>query len=333
MKIGFFEVKENEKEYIKSKFPKDELFFSEYPLSENVLFEDVKDLEVVSVFIYSKLDQKVLKLLPKVKLIATRSTGFDHIDLKYCNEKKITVVNVPNYGDNTVAEHTFALILALSRKLVPSIEMARTARFENESLCGFDLKDKTIGIIGTGNIGAHVVRMANGFEMNILGYDVKKDQELVSKYNLKYEPLENLLANSDIITLHLPAIKETLHIINEKNYKKIKKGAYLINTSRGALIETKTLVEALQDGTIAGAGLDVFEEEADIKEECQLISQKYVNERLTLNIANNILLRDPRVIATPHNAFNSKEALQRILSTSTENIESYKNGKIINKCS
>ncbi|HOX41539.1 MAG TPA: NAD(P)-dependent oxidoreductase [bacterium] len=329
MKIAFFELEGWEKNAIKSHFPKDDLIFSEKPLT-TASPDDLSEVEVISPFIYSKIDDLVLAKAPNLKLISTRSTGYDHIDIEACKKRKVSVANVPHYGENTVAEHTFALILALARKLASSIEKVRRGDFNTNDLRGFDLKGKTIGVIGTGGIGSHVIRIAYGFEMKIVAYDAFPNKELAKKYEFEYMNLDNLLSQSDIITLHLPAIKETIHLINKHNVLKIKKGAYIINTARGALIETEVLLQTLKDGIIAGAGLDVFEGEAEIKEECELINCNTSKNLLRLNVANNILLKDPRVIATPHNAFNSQEAIERILNTTLENIEAIKRNEKYN---
>ncbi|MDO8444381.1 MAG: hydroxyacid dehydrogenase [bacterium] len=329
MKIAFFELEDWEKKFFEAKLSAHELSFFDEPLTE--YFDQKCDAEIISVFIYSKIDAKVLDKLPKLKFIATRSTGYDHIDIAECKKRGIVVSNVPSYGENTVAEHTFALILALSRKIIESANQTKVGNFDLTDLRGFDLKGKVIGVIGTGKIGSHVVRMAHGFEMRILAFDPLKNDELIDHYGLKYVELEELLSQSDIITLHLPLNDKTKHLISESNIGKIKKGAYLINTARGGLVETTALVKALEEGILAGAGIDVLEDEIDIKEEWQLLSKKFSREQMAINLANNILLKNPKVIITPHNAFNSQEALQRIMDTTEENIEGYVAGKIINQ--
>ncbi|MDO8513032.1 MAG: hydroxyacid dehydrogenase [bacterium] len=322
MTIAFFELEDWEKDYITKNLTSHDLIFFEESLTDD-FNSDLSKVEVLSVFIYSKIDKTTLSKMPNLKFIATRSTGFDHIDIEACKERNIEVSNVPTYGENTVAEHCFALILALSRNIIPSIEKVRRGDFSLDGLRGFDLKGKTLGVIGTGNIGKHVIRMANGFELKILGYDHKEDQELVTKYGLKYVPIDKLLQNSDIISLHLPDNPQTHHLINKEKISQIKEGAYLINTSRGGLIDTEALVNALTDGKLAGAGLDVLEEECNIKEERQILSKQFPKKCLLLDIANNILIKNEKVIITPHNAFNSQEALLRILSATVENIQSY----------
>lgn len=327
MKIAFFEIEDWQKDYLKSKFPGNEPSFYTEPLSlENVGF--VSDCSIISPFIYSQIRKDILQKLPSLKLIATRSTGFDHIDIQTAKENKITVCNVPFYGENTVAEHTFALILALSRKLFDSVDRARKGDFTLDGLRGFDLKDKTLGVIGLGHIGLHVARIAKGFEMKILACDPNEDKKLAKKVGFEYSDLGSLLAKSDIVTLHAPYNEKTKHLINSENINKIKKGACLINTARGGLIETQALLKALSDGTLAGAGLDVLEEEYVIKEEAQLLSKEFPKTYdLKTALQNHILLQQKNVIITPHNAFNSNEALMRILDTTVENITGFISGK------
>jgi D-lactate dehydrogenase len=265
-------------------------------------------------------------------MITTRSTGFDHIDLAGAKEKKIIVCNVPFYGENTVAEHTFALILALSRRLPESVDRAKKGDFSLDGLRGFDLKGKTLGIVGLGHIGQHVARIAKGFEMKVVAYDLKQDKKLAKEMGFNYASLEELLSKSDIITLHAPYNKTTHHLINSENINLIKKGAYLVNTARGALIQTEALLKSLSIGVLAGAGLDVLEEECFIKEEAQLLSKEFPKTcDLKTVLRNHILLQQKNVIATPHNAFNSNEALMRILDTTVLNIKSFIKNKPINK--
>ena len=240
--------------------------------------------------------------------------------------------NVPTYGENTVAEHTFALILAISRKIVEGVNNTRRGDFRLNGLRGFDLKGKTIGLIGCGNIGKHVARIAKGFEMNIIIYDIKKDKKLAKKIGFRYVNLDNLLKKSDIISLHVPENKYTHHLINKKNLKLCKKNVVLINTSRGGIIDTSALLNALKNKTVKYAGLDVLEGECLLREEKELLNSEF-SKTCDLKIAfeDNVLLKNPNVYITPHNAFNSKEALQRILDATIENIQGFFKKKIINK--
>ena len=323
MHLAVFEIPPNEENYLRqSALAAHELSFYSEPLQrENINL--AKDAEVLSVFIYSRLGAAELASMPQLKLIATRSTGFDHIDLKACRERNLTVANVPFYGENTVAEHTFGLILALSRNIHRAYMRTSRGDFSWEGLMGFDLKGKTLGIIGAGHIGLHVIRMAKGFSMNVLAFDVRQDHFLAEVLDFKYVALEKLLAQSDVISLHAPYNDHTHHLINDNTLRLMKRGAILINTSRGGLVDTAALVRALDEGILAGAGLDVLEGEELIKEEKQLLASQESTEKLRLLLSNHILRNRENVVLTPHSAFNSREALNRILETTVENIMAF----------
>jgi D-lactate dehydrogenase len=210
------------------------------------------------------------------------------------------------------------------------VNHTRRSVFTLEGLRGFDLKGKTIGVIGTGHIGQHVIRMAHGFEMKILAFDAFPQRALESHYPLKYTTLDALLAGSDIITLHAPYNKKTHHLINKKNIKKIKQGAILINTARGGLVETTALLQALRTKRLGGAGLDVMEEEGVISEDSGLISGYLERDKLNTVLQDHALIAMDSVLVTPHNAFNSEEAVLRILTTTIENLKAWEKGKPIN---
>jgi D-lactate dehydrogenase len=330
LKIAFFETEPWEVEHLKSSLKEFELIFFEDELNSNNL-KEILNINILSTFIYSKIDKNVINSLKSLKYITTRSTGFDHIDLKYCTRKNILVSNVPTYGENTVAEHTFALILTLSRKIYPALERTKKGDFSLENLTGFDLKGKTLGVIGVGNIGRNVVRIAKGFEMNVLAYDLKKDQKFAKKIGFKYVPLNYLLKNSDIVTLHVPYNKATHHLVNLKNLKLFKKGCYLINTARGGVCDTTALLKGLNEGIFAGIGLDVLEDEYFIKEERELLASAFKKTYdLKTALENHILINQPNVIITPHNAFNSRDVLDKILDTTIKNIKAFIQKKPIN---
>jgi D-lactate dehydrogenase len=285
---------------------------------------------VLSVFIYSQLSRSLIRRLRGAKLIATRSTGFDHIDLAVCKTRKMMVSNVPAYGENTVAEHTFALILALSRNVHKAYVRTVKGDFSLEGLQGFDLKGKTLGVVGAGRIGLHVIKMAKGFGMEVLAYDIQQNPFLSEVLGFRYVPLPELLRRADIVTLHLPYRPATHHLMNQDTFRLMKRGALLINTARGGLIETHALVEALDAGIVGGAGLDVLEGEEFVKEERQVLEQDFPKERLITALKNHILLHRENVVITPHIAFDSREALQRILDTTVANIVGFLNGAPLN---
>lgn len=334
MNVVFFELEDLQKEYIKNKFADKEQFNLTF-IDSTIGFADlekIRDAEVLACFVFSKITKEVLDKLPNLRLIATMSTGFDHIDLQECKKRNIAVCNVPTYGENTVAEHTFALLLSISRKIHNSCNRTCKGDFSIEGLRGFDLKGKTMGIVGTGNIGKNVVLIAKSFGMNVVAFDVKQDVQFAEKIGLKYVPLDELLANSDIITLHAPYNKYTHHMINKNNIKLVKKGAVLINTSRGGLVETAALVEAIDSGIISSAGLDVLEEEELLREEKHISAEDFSSEKQKILLENHILLQKDNVLITPHNAFNSIEALQRILDATVSNILVFAEGKVQNAC-
>lgn len=331
MKIAFFEVSKEDREYVE-RLPKGKsILLFEGPLTTETAFK-AKDCEVLSVFIYSKVNKEVLDLLPNLKLIATRSTGFDHIDIEECRKRGVRVANVPYYGENTVAEHTFALILALSRNVHKSYMRTLRNDFSIEGLKGFDLKGKTLGVIGTGRIGMHVIRIAKGFGMHVLTYDVKQDTFLSEVLHYRHVSMDELLAQSDIVTLHVPYNKSTHHLIDEQAIGKMKPGVLLINTSRGGLIDNNALIRALDEKIVAGVGLDVLEGEELIREEKQLLHDSdRSSAKLEDLLKNHLLLSQDNVVFTPHIAFYSQEALERILDTTMANIGSFGTGALMNE--
>lgn len=326
-KIAFFDAEKLEEDYFREKLPDHELFFSSDPLEAGKEYdENIRNAEVVCVFTYSKVNQEVLEKFPNIKYISTRSTGFDHVDLEYCKSRGITVSNVPTYGMHSVAEHTFALILAISQKLIPSVDRTRKGDFYLDDLRGFELYGKTLGIVGTGHIGKVVAQIGIGMGMKVIAYNRHVDDEL-KNIGVEFKDLDSVLAESDIVTLHLPYNKDTHHVINTGNISKFKKGAILINNARGGLVETQAILDGLTSGILSGAGLDVLEEETEIREERELISTKFLeNADLKTQLINHILLDRDDVIITPHNAFNSNEAVGQILQTTLDNINSYFGG-------
>lgn len=323
-----------EREYLESRLSRqgNRLLFLEETAEE--VKTKLREAEVLSVFIKSRIDRSFLEGLPKLRFIATRSTGFEHIDLAAAGERNIAVSNVPTYGENTVAEHAFALILSLSRSLRKAYLRTIQNNFSIEGLMGFDLKGKTLGVIGTGHIGVHVIRIGVAFGMRVIAYDARPQKILSEALNFDYVPLEELFKQSDILTLHVPFLPSTRHLINQKAIQSIKKGAILINTARGGLVDTDALVKALDEGILSGAGLDVLEEEEFILEEKRLLRSTANEEhwsKLQTTLKNHVLLHRENVVYTPHMAFYSREAVQRILDTTLENIQAFLSGKPINQ--
>jgi D-lactate dehydrogenase len=274
---------------------------------------DAANFDIAAVFADSPVSAEVIAASPALKFVTTASTGYDHIDLTAAAARGIPVSSVPAYGENTVAEFAFALILALSRKIIAASNRVKIEhRFTTDGLTGFDLGGKTIGVVGTGRIGKHAIRMAKGFGMNIVAYDVYHDDAFAKEIGFTYLSLEDLLKTSDVITIHAPYLPSTHHLINSGNIGLVKKGAYIVNTARGAIVETAALVVGLKSGQLGGAGIDVLEEEAAMKAGDMSLDAD--------------LIQLPNVIVTPHNAFNTNEAFFRILDTTIDNIVGFVNG-------
>ena len=329
MKVAFFELEGWEEPIIRKELEGkgfEIVKLSREPLKESEL-DEIKEVEALSVFIYSKIDKEVFEKLPSLRIVTTRSTGFDHIDLEEAKRRGVAVCNVPDYGMETVAEYTLMLILALLRKLRTTIERTCRGVFTREGLRGRELEGKTVGVIGTGRIGSRLIKLLSGFDVKVLAYDVKPKEELVEKYAVEYTSLEELLKNSDIVTLHVPYLPSTHHLINRENIKLMKRGSYLINTSRGSVVETEAIVEALREGILEGVALDTFEGEEVWTEEELIIfrGEKDVSpEVLRKAIESFALTQFENVILTPHNAYNTQEAIRRILMKTLQNLVEFK---------
>jgi D-lactate dehydrogenase len=325
LKAAFFEIQKWEKPLLREGLQDFDIQFYSEPLDVNNV-QEAAGAEVVSVFIYSKLTKELISKLDKTRLIATRSTGYDHINKAAAKQKGIAVCNVPYYGETTVAEHTFALILSLSRGIHYSFEATRRGDFSCEAVQGFDLDDKTLGVLGTGRIGTKVIEIAKGFGMHVLAYDRFPKKDLANKLGFMYTDWQTLLKQSDVVTLHLPLTPETHHFLNENSIGIMKPTAVVINTARGGLIDTQALTKALVEKRLRGAGLDVLEEESLIREEAQLLLDNVPRDQLATMLRAHILLRLNNVIITPHCAFNSKESLERLVKTTIENIKAFVGG-------
>lgn len=326
--ILLVEEQPGEKKYLQQHFPRIEHYLVE--TTQEIDLSAWREVEILSLFVHCQLTAPMLEQLPHLRMVAARSTGFDQIDLEAADARGITVSNVPSYGENTVAEHTFALILSLSRQIHKAYQRTIAGDFSLAGLEGFDLNGKTLGVVGAGSIGLHVIRIAKGFGMKVIAYDVKPNKLIAEVLGFEYCSLNDLLSNSDIITLHAPYMPATHHMINSDSIKLIKRGALLINTARGGLVDTAALLAALDEGILSGAGLDVLEGEELMDEEDRLVNADDTGETLRLLLRRHILLRRPDVVISPHMAFFSKEALERILDTTIENILAFEAGKAQN---
>jgi D-lactate dehydrogenase len=327
MKVVVFETEEWEHQACLQLEPAHAVRCRREPLDARAA-ADYPDAEIVSTFVNSKLGADVLAQFPSLKLVATRSTGFDHIDLNWCQAHGIAVANVPDYGDSTVAEHAFALLLAVARNLVEAVERTRRGDFSQAGLRGFELSGKTLGVIGTGRIGRRAIEIAGGFDMTVVAHDLYPEEDTASRLGFRYASLDEVLTAADALTLHVPATQATASLISDREFSLMKPGAILINTARGNVVDVPALVRALADGTLRGAGLDVLPQEPLIREEAQIFRETWTDGYdLKALVANHVLLRFPNVIVTPHNAYNTQSAVRRIIETTIENIEAFGQGE------
>ena len=277
--------------------------------------------EAIAIFANDDASAPVLEKLHEygIKYLALRSAGYNHVDLKKAKELGIKVANVPEYSPYAVAEHTIALILALNRKIIRAHNRIRELNFSLDGLVGFDLNGKTAGIVGTGRIGKVVAKILHGFGCKLMGYDLVKDQTLVQRYGMEYTSMEKLCAASDIITLHIPLTPATKYLINESLIKLMKPNVMLINTSRGGLVQTKHVINALKRNQIGYLGLDVYEEEKGLffEDHSEGILQDDVIARL-MTFTN--------VLITSHQGFLTKTALENIATTTISNLDTWETG-------
>lgn len=322
IKMAFFDTKPYDKVWfdkLKDEYDVKIKYYESKLNSDSVVM--AKGYDGVIAFVNDDIDKSTIDTMHEMnmKLVALRCSGYNNVDLKAA-KNKIDVVRVPKYSPYAVAEHAIGLLLCLNRRIHRAYIRTKDFNFSLSGLTGFDLKGKTVGVIGTGKIGQVFIDICRGFGMKVLAYDICPSIE-----NVEYTDIDTLCKKSDIISLHCPLTKETKHIISKKTIDKMKQGVFILNTSRGALINSDDLAENLKNGKIGGAALDVYEEESDIFFEDR--SSEIINDD-TLRI----LLSMPNVLITSHQAFLTNEALQNIARVTLENINSYfKNNTIINK--
>ena len=342
--IYFVETEESEKEFLAKALPSRQITFVDG------LDEVGDDVEVLSVFLTTTVDDEFAAAHPRLQLICTRSHSTDHLDLKALAARDIAVANVANYSDNSVAEHTFALLLALSRRLREVMAAAKSPRhFSYEEMRGIDLCGRTMGIVGMGHIGRRVAELAHAFRMKVIASDVAMPEDVARTLQFDFVPLQELLARSDVISLHATLSPRTYHLLNRETLALCKPGAIVINTARGALIDTAALREALDSGQIGGAGLDVLQDERVLRDTAsQIITDdiikhlrsdalageacdaERVRELEELMLADAVLQRK-NVVFTPHVAFNSEESVARRNQSTVESIEAYFAGRPLNR--
>ena len=318
MKILFYDIKEFEFDYLTQNMPDflEPWFFKIHLNSSTYISEKYSDTEAISVFVSSDLDSATLSKFKNLKYIFLRSAGFSNVDLKYCAQNNIKIYNTPHYGNSTIAEYVFALILNLSRKISLSELAVKKGEANQEELIGVELSSKTLGVIGIGGIGSSVVKIAQGFNMNPICYDINKNQDF------SYVALDEIYEKSDFIVICCPLTSETRGLIGRNAFLKMKKEAILVNVARGEIVDTKELTRALVEKRIKGAALDVVECEHTL---CNLwefcISRGEEKENcLRKFLFIEQLKKMENVIITPHNAYNTIEAQKRILDMTLENI-------------
>lgn len=319
MKVAFFSVHSYDKEYFNRYNTEQELVFFEASLNEQTA-NLAAGCGAVCVFVNDKLNATVLAQLAQsgIKLVALRCAGYNNVDLVAAKANNIKVVRVPAYSPHAVAEHAAALIMTLNRKTHKAYNRVREGDFSLRKLTGFDLYGKTVGVIGTGKIGEAFAKIMIGFGCKVLAYDIYANETL-KQSGIEYTSLENLLQASDVVSLHCPLTEQTRHIINAQSLAAMKKGAMLINTSRGALIDTKAAIEHLKSGQLGYLGIDVYEQEEKL----------FFNNLTGEVIQDDVIMRlmsFPNVLITAHQGFFTDEALTQIAQTTLNNISAFEKG-------
>jgi len=286
--------------------------------------EAVRPTDVVCSFVSDKMDRRCLSILAKkgVTLLSLRCAGFNHVDVKAAGELGIAVCRVPNYSPYSVSEFTVGLILSLNRKIHRAYSRVRELNFSLDGFVGFDLHGKTVGIVGAGKIGGLVANVMAAFGCRVLVYDTFQSTFVSKSDKIKHASLQELIVNSDIISLHVPLNPETVHIIDSKTISQMKEGVLIVNTGRGALIESKALIEGLKSGKIGGAALDVYEEEEGIF--FHDLSNSFLQDDTLAR-----LISFPNVLVTSHQAFLTSDSLKNIAETSLNNIHAFRSGRAI----
>jgi D-lactate dehydrogenase len=321
MKVAVFSTYKFEKDHLKEATAnKHELVFIEPKLSMDTVVL-AKGCEAVSIFVNDDASKEVLEKLADsgIRYLALRSAGFNHVDLNAAKALGLQVARVPEYSPYAVAEHTVALMLALNRKLIKAHNRVREGNFLLDGLTGFDMHEKTVGIIGTGKIGKVVANIMVGFGCKVLAHDLYPDQEWGEQRGVHYTDIDTLCRESDIITLHSPLTEENKYLINSDRINTMKKGVMLINTSRGGLLHTKNVIKGLKTGQIGYLGLDVYEEEKELFFEDH-------SEDILLDDTIARLMTFPNVLITSHQAFLTDTALNNIAETTVANLDDFASG-------
>ena len=322
MKIAFFSSKSYDQKYFNAANENrdHELSFFEVSLKPSSA-KLASGFDAVCAFVNDRINEETMKLLhdENIKLILLRCAGFNNVDLEAADTYGIRIMRVPAYSPHAVAEHAVALILSLNRKIHKAYNRVRDNNFSLERLAGFDLNDKTVGVIGTGNIGIEFSRIMQGFGCKVIAFDVRKNEK-VEKMGVEYVELETLFKTSDIVSLHCPLTPDTHHIINNDSLQTMKKGAMLINTSRGKLINTPDVIQSLATRHLGYLGIDVYAEEEKIF--FKDLSEKIIDDEMISR-----LLTFPNVLITAHQGFLTHEALVEIADTTLDNAEDFAAGR------
>jgi len=323
-KISFYSVSLEERAQLKKlklNLPAD---YHSVKLSLNNL--PSKDTEIISVHADSKIGKEVFDKLPNLKLIVTRTAGFDHIDLKLATTRGIKVANCPGLNADSVAEFVFGLILHAYRDFTKALVAGKKLNYHGQDaeLFGRELRGKTLGIVGTGAIGGYVAKIGQGFGMNLLGFDAKKNTALAKETGLKYVPLSDLVKKSDVVTFHVPAIPSTNKMVSTGLLTKFKTGSLLVNTARGAVVDTQAVLKAIQTGKLGGYVADVLELESTPKN-----VRKFTASQRKIWATQKKLANMPNVLLTPHTAHATVDADQRIFAYTFELVSGFQKGQKI----
>ncbi|MBI4658213.1 MAG: 2-hydroxyacid dehydrogenase [Verrucomicrobia bacterium] len=314
METAFYDTKPYDRQYFAKATDRIKWRFHEFRLSAETA-ATAKGARAVCVFVHDVADRRCLATLSQsgVRLLALRCAGHNNVDLNAAREQNIAVVRVPAYSPHAVAEHAVGLLLTLSRKIHRAYNRVREHNFSLNSLIGFEVFDKTVGIVGTGKIGRITAEIFRGFQAKVIAYDPAPMREWAAQQGVNYADWETLLTQSDILSLHLPLLPETNHLLNAEAFARMKHGVVIVNTSRGKLIDTRALIAALKRGTVGGIALDVYEEEEGI-------FFQDLSDRVLLDDVLPRLLSFPNVLVTAHQAFLTHEALTEICRVTTTNI-------------
>jgi D-lactate dehydrogenase len=338
MKILFVDLEEENREFFDEALPEEDVWYCDE------IEEVPDDAEVISISPECRVDRAFLEGHPVLRLVTTRSTSLEHIDMDACRNRGVMVRNVASYGDHTVAEHTFALILAITRRLREALTTTRANHFSYAQFRGMELSGKTLGVIGAGRIGRQTLRLGHAFGMRTLAYDMDPIADVARELGFRYVPMEEIFRESDVIALHVPLTPQLHHLLDADAFSQCKRGVIIINTAQGGLIDTEALIVALDSGIVAGAGLDVLEDERVMRASAASIISNEIARNVRESRArkspdigrlgqllsvmhNSALLSRADVVFTPHVAFNTIEAMHRINRCTVEHIRAWEAAK------